>query len=85
MFPCVPRRDPIDRLRTRNRQRLFRQGPWARPSAPRGLAPPCLLHGHAMAFRATLSVVLGCNFASASRLLAAAEAGQEQVVAQVKA
>lgn len=36
-----------------------------------------------MAFRATLSVVLGCNFGSAARLLAAAEAGQEQVVAQV--
>lgn len=37
-----------------------------------------------MAFRATLSVVLGCNFGSAARLLAAAEAGQEQVVAQVR-
>ncbi len=37
-----------------------------------------------MAFRATLSVVLGCNFGSAARLLSAAEAGQEQVVAQVR-
>lgn len=38
-----------------------------------------------MSLRATLSVVLGCNFGAASRLLSAAERGEEQVVQQVSA
>ena len=37
-----------------------------------------------MAFKATLSVLLGCNFAQANRLLAASERGDEQVVQQVR-
>lgn len=38
----------------------------------------------AMSFRASLSVVLGCNFGAANRLLSAAERGEEQVVRQVR-
>ena len=37
-----------------------------------------------MALRATLSVFFGCNFGQASKLLAAAECGDDRVVQQVR-
>lgn len=37
-----------------------------------------------MSLRASLSVILGCNFSSANRLLSAAERGDEAAVRQVR-
>lgn len=37
-----------------------------------------------MSLKATLSVLLGCNFGAANRLLEAAKAGDETTVSQVR-